>query len=113
MVQVNLSAFLLASLGIVLSSAAKVSYDGFQVVRLPIEGNTDIIDNTISRLDLDTMKYTRSFADVLVPSEQLDVFNEMVADLNATIIDQNVGVSIAYETKSELSKMVQSWTPSR
>ncbi|KAJ4391785.1 hypothetical protein N0V93_005405 [Gnomoniopsis smithogilvyi] len=109
MVRIKHYAFLLASLD--LSSAAKVSYDGFQVIRLPTGDNTETVNTVISSLNLSTWKYTQVFADVLVPPEQLDIFHEEVADLNVTIIDHDVGASIALETSSDLSTSSDTRSP--
>lgn len=82
---------------LVFCSVTQVSYDGFQAFRVPTGEDAQTVDALISRFNLDTWKYTWSFADVLVPPHHIDALtNEIqVAGLNATVLDQDVGASIA------------------
>lgn len=88
------------------ASVAGVSYDGFQAIRLPAGDNSKVVDDIVSRLNLDAWKYTRSYTDVLVPPHNLDAFKAEIqaADLNGTVLDPDIGASIAASPIVDMSE---------
>lgn len=80
--------------------ADSVSYDGVQVVRLPTGEDPERISDIIARLELDTWKHTDSFADIAVPLNKLDAFENEIMGLDVTIMHKDLGNSIAVEKRS-------------
>lgn len=96
---VRLEHFVLLFAVLALCSATRTSYDGFQVIRVPTGEDSQAVDGIISQFNLDTWRYTWSSADVLIPPHHIAAFTEKMqeAGLNTTILDQDVGASIAAE----------------
>lgn len=89
--------FLLAYVFLSIGVVAKVTYDGFQVVRVPTGDNATVVQDIIERLGLDPWKFTWTSADILIPPNVLAAFHKEIdlAGLSATVINPDVGASIA------------------
>ncbi|KAL8756833.1 MAG: hypothetical protein Q9184_004373 [Pyrenodesmia sp. 2 TL-2023] len=96
---------LLAPLVIGLVSAVvvprKANYDGYKVVRLEVGDNLSQVKNLIQELSLSTWNGSpkaNSEVDVVVPADQVASFDSSTADMDSSIMHQNLGASIAKET---------------
>lgn len=79
----------------------KANYDGYKVVRLEVGDNLSQVKNVIQKLSLSTWNGSpkaHSEVDVVVPADQVANFDSSTADLNSSIMHQNLGASIAKET---------------
>jgi hypothetical protein len=93
----------LASAAIVPKAPMKVSYDGYKVVRLAV-GHDDVeaVNELITGLDLTTWKgapRAGAFADIVVAPEKIAQFDQKAAGFNTTIMHEDLGASIAEESK--------------
>lgn len=83
--------------GLAWCNTAPVSYAGYQTIRVATGENGDRVADLINRLRLETWKHTASFADVVVPPEKISLFNAQAVGLDATIMHEDLGASIAEE----------------
>lgn len=97
---VTLSAVLACASAAAVSSP-KVSYDGYKVARVSVGDSPETVKNIISKLDLTTWKDAHgagSYADVLVSPSQWSAFEKETSGLDATIMHEDLGKSIAEES---------------
>lgn len=78
-----------------------VSYDGYQVFRVPVGLDASKVTEIVEKLELDTWKAPNkagAFADVVVSPEKLQAFNDEVADIEGIeVMHEDLGASIAAE----------------
>lgn len=79
----------------------QVSYDGYQVFRVPVGLDASKVTEIVEKLELDTWKAPNkagAFADVVVSPEKLQAFNEEVAGIEGIeVMHEDLGASIAAE----------------
>ena len=94
------------SLFLAFSSAAVVqprraSYDGYKVLRLAVGDEAEKLNGIVSRLNLPTWKgapRAGAFADIVVPPAQFEEFSKEVVDMDAIVMHEDLGASIAAES---------------
>lgn len=78
-----------------------VSYDGYQVFRVPVGLDASKVTEIVEKLELDTWKAPNkagAFADVVVSPDKLQAFNEEVAGIEGIeVMHEDLGASIAAE----------------
>lgn len=78
-----------------------VSYDGYQVFRVPVGLDASRVTEIVEKLELDTWKAPNkagAFADVVVSPEKLQAFNDEVAGIEGIeVMHEDLGASIAAE----------------
>lgn len=100
-------ALLLSALSLAIASPypqprqAQVSYDGYQVFRVPVGLDASKVTEIVDKLQLDTWKAPNkagAFADVVVSPDKLQAFNEEVAGIEGIeVMHEDLGASIAAE----------------
>lgn len=84
-----------------LVQSRQVSYDGVGVFRVPVGDDVSKVAQLVEKLELDTWKsYLRpgAYADVVVPPEKLQAFQEEVAGVDGVVtMHENLAASIAAE----------------
>lgn len=94
-------AFSLGALGNPLIQPRQVSYDGFEVFRVPVGNDVSKVAEIVEKLGLETWKSYRkpgAFADVVVSPEKLEAFHEEVAGMEGVeVMHENLAASIAAE----------------
>ena len=79
----------------------QVSYDGYQVFRVPVGLDASKVTEIVEKLQLDTWKAPNkagAFADVVVSPDKLQAFNEEVAGIEGIeVMHEDLGASIAAE----------------
>jgi len=98
------SALGLASSAAVRSEAqsAKVSYDGYKVVRLPVGTDASKVTEIVQKLGLSTWKgkpRAGAFSDIVVPPSQVDAFHSEIDGMDFVTMHEDLGASIAEESK--------------
>ncbi|KAK1770165.1 zinc carboxypeptidase [Phialemonium atrogriseum] len=94
------------SLFLAFSSAAvvqprRVSYDGYKVLRLAVGEEAEKLNGIVSRLNLPTWKgapRAGAFADIVVPPAQFEEFSKVVVGMDAIVMHEDLGASIAAES---------------
>lgn len=85
----------------------KVSYDGFEVFRLPVGDDVSRVAGLVEDLGLETWKAFNkpgAYADVVVPPEKLSAFKEQVAGMEGVeVMHENLAASIAAEQEPAMS----------
>lgn len=79
----------------------KANYDGYKVVRLQVGDNLLQVKNLIQELSLSTWNGSpkaNSEVDLVVPADQVADFDTSTANLDSSVMHQNLGASIAKET---------------
>lgn len=78
-----------------------VSYDGYQVFRVPVGLDASKVTEIVEKLELDTWKAPNkagAFADIVVSPDKLQAFNEEVAGIEGIeVMHEDLGASIAAE----------------
>ncbi|KAG8156469.1 hypothetical protein KVR01_013703 [Diaporthe batatas] len=78
-----------------------VSYDGYQVFRVPVGLDASKVTEIVEKLELDTWKAPNkagAFADIVVSPDKLQAFNEEVAGIEGIVVmHEDLGASIAAE----------------
>ena len=95
-----LSAFLSLAAGAAVVKS-KVTYDGYQVVRVPVKNQVAKVNNVISKLGLTTWKgapRAGAFADIVVPPSKIDAFNSEIAGMDTITMHEDLGASISEES---------------
>jgi carboxypeptidase A4 len=92
----------LASLGLAsaASVAKKVSYDDWKVYRVYVGSNAARISDVMSKLKLELWKVkpaSSDVIDVMVPPSAIDDFEASTADVETSVMHDNLGLSITYE----------------
>jgi hypothetical protein len=83
------------------TAATAVSYDGYKVVRVAVGDNVAKLNGIIAKLGLDTWKgrpKAGSFADIVVPPNQIPAFDAETSEMDVTIMHPDLGASIAAES---------------
>ncbi|KAG6364297.1 hypothetical protein INS49_005897 [Diaporthe citri] len=79
----------------------QVSYDGYQVFRVPVGLDASKVTEIVDKLGLDTWKAPNkagAFADIVVSPEKLQAFNDEVAGIEGIeVMHEDLGASIAAE----------------
>ncbi|KAL8894456.1 MAG: hypothetical protein Q9207_008498 [Kuettlingeria erythrocarpa] len=79
----------------------KANYDGYKVVRLQVGDNLSQVKDLIQKLSLSSWNGSpkvNSEVDLVVPADQVADFDSSTANLDSSIMHQNLGASIAKET---------------
>lgn len=79
----------------------KANYDGFKVVRLQVGKDVSKVESLIQKLSLSTwngVPKENSEVDIVVPADKVAVFESSTADLDSSVMHENLGASIAKET---------------
>lgn len=102
-------AFLLGALGNPLIQPREVSYDGFEVYRVPVGNDASKVAEIVEKLELETWKShlkPGSFADVVVSPDKLQAFHEEVAGMEGVeVMHENLAASIAAEQEPAMNIM--------
>lgn len=100
-----MKSFFLASLVLGLVSAIvvprKANYDGYRVIRLQVGSDASRVENIIQELSLSTWNGAprdNSEVDIVVPADKYSEFESSTADLDSSVMHENLGASIARET---------------
>ncbi|KAF2867355.1 hypothetical protein BDV95DRAFT_598048 [Massariosphaeria phaeospora] len=83
------------------SVASPVSYDGWKVYRVKVGDNAAKFSEVVSSLQLETWKGkvgSSAVVDVMVPPSSVSEFEKSADDLNAELMHDDLGLSIADET---------------
>lgn len=86
-------------------SAKRVSYDGTKVFRLSVGDEVDRVNGVVNKLQLTTWKgapRAGAFADIVVPSGEVDAFKAEIAGMNVTTMHEDLGAAIADESSFSL-----------
>ena len=95
-----LSALCTLAAGVALESR-RVSYDGYKVVRLAVGSDASKVNEIVDRLQLTTWKgkpRAGAFADIVVPPSQIGAFDAATAGMEAQVMHNDLGLSIADES---------------
>ncbi|KAK3331626.1 carboxypeptidase A2 [Cercophora scortea] len=79
----------------------KVSYDGYKVYRVAVAHEVNKVNNIVKDLGLSTWKgapRAGAFSDIVVPPTQVDAFTKAIAGLDAEVMHEDLGASIAEES---------------
>jgi len=99
MILLLLSSVIFASVSAV-SVPTKISYDGYKVFRVGYGTESSAIDDLVSSLSLQTWKSSAKgtgHVDVVVPPSALQDFQLGTADMDTSIMHNDLGSSIAEE----------------
>lgn len=91
---------LLSCLALAGSTAARVSYAGYKVVRLPVGTDASKLTEIVDRLQLTTWKgapKAGTFADIVVPPEAAAAFDAETAGFEREVMHADLGISIDEE----------------
>ncbi|KAL9031366.1 MAG: hypothetical protein Q9196_000621 [Gyalolechia fulgens] len=83
----------------------QANYDGYRVVRLQVGDDSSKVKNIIEELSLSTWNgapKADSEVDVVVPADRFSEFESSTADLDSSIMHENLGASIAEETNYQV-----------
>jgi hypothetical protein len=79
----------------------KVSYDGYQVFRVPVGLDASKVTEIVAKLELDTWKAPNkagAFADIVVSPDKLQAFHDEVSGIEGIeVMHEDLGASIAAE----------------
>ncbi|KAJ1329880.1 carboxypeptidase A4 [Microdochium nivale] len=80
----------------------KISYDGFQVVRLPVGMDASKVTDIVNKLGLSTWKGAPKaghYTDIVVAPEKIAAFTKATAGMERSVLHENLGQSIAAESE--------------
>jgi len=78
----------------------KVSYDGYQVVRVEVGDQAPRLNRLVADLGLSTWMggaKDGGLADIVIPPDRVSEFHSRVADLDTTTMHEDLGASMAEE----------------
>ncbi|KAL8720005.1 MAG: hypothetical protein Q9225_003076 [Loekoesia sp. 1 TL-2023] len=79
----------------------KANYDGYKVFRLQVGKDLSKVESLIQKLSLSTWNggpKENSEVDIVVPADKVTEFESSTADLDSSVMHENLGASIAKET---------------